>query len=461
MLDLDQRFQSQLAETGLLPASSRVLVAVSGGADSLALLLLLHDAAASMHLQLEAGHLDHALRAESSADADFVRETCCRLGIPLHREHRDVAAIARQEKGNLEEVARRERRDFLQAVARNRACAFVALGHHRDDQAETFLLRLLRGAGPTGLAGMRPQAGIFVRPLLGFSRDELRAYLREKGQGWREDPSNADTGLTRNRVRHELLPLLHQFNPRIDTRLSQLCTQFAADEAYWQAEMTRLLAAHGERSTDGLSLPRGLLPELPMAVAGRLVRAALGVVRGHLRQIEAGHVESILRLAVSPAAQAELDLPECWVAVRYHRLFVLRRPWGIPAWEPLEIRAEGLYPLPNGRTLRVALQDKMSGQGREVAEFSASSVPFPLHIRTVQPGDRLVPSGMKGSKKLQDLFVDAKLTREERAVAPLVVRDGEILWVVGMRRCRNYWPKGSGEKVLRLSVVPSAAEAAP
>ncbi|MEJ2470156.1 MAG: tRNA lysidine(34) synthetase TilS, partial [Desulfuromonadales bacterium] len=164
MSDLSKRFEYLLAETAVIPPGSRVLVAVSGGADSVALLLLLYEAAGRFSLQLEAGHLDHALRPESGADAEFVQELCSRLGIALHSERCDIAETAKAQKGNLEEVARMVRRDFLRTVARSRQCGLIALGHHRDDQVETFLLRLLRGAGPTGLSGMRMLSAEFVRP---------------------------------------------------------------------------------------------------------------------------------------------------------------------------------------------------------------------------------------------------------------------------------------------------------
>lgn len=422
----------------------------------MALLTLLHAAAGNLGLGLEAAHLDHGLRADSSEDADFVRELCQRLVLPLSCERRDVAAIANRQKGNLEEVARQERYAFLRTVAQNRACEFVALGHHRNDQAETFLMHLLRGTGITGLAGMRPNTGLFLRPLLGFDREELRAYLREKDLGWREDPTNADVGLTRNRIRHELLPLLHQFNPQIENRLSVLCERFAADESYWETETAQLLSDHAERIVGGLALPRKLLSELPSAAAGRLVRAALKAVRGDLRRFESGHVGSILRLAASRKPQAELGMPECWVAVRYKRLLICCHPPEVPDPAPVEIPEEGIYPLPDGRFLRVALVDHSSGEGRETVEFSAAKVAFPLLVRTVRPGDRLAPAGMAGSKKLQDFFVDAKLTHEERAITPLVVRGSEILWVVGMRRCRDYRPEETEEQVLRLSVGVTA-----
>ncbi len=454
MIELAKRFQSLLAETAMIPPGSRVLVAVSGGADSVALLLLLHAAAGKFSLHLEAAHLDHGLRLESSDDADFVRNLCGRLGVPLVVERRDVAGIALATRGNLEELARQERRDFLRTAAQTRQCALIALGHHQGDQAETLLLRLLRGAGPTGLSGMRMTSAGFVRPLLGFTRVEIHSYLRSQGEGWREDASNADCRLTRNRVRHELLPLLREFNPRIEARLAELCSLLAQDEAYWEDLVSQTLADHCRPQDSGLRLPRNLLLDAPAALAGRLVRAALRAVRGDLRQIASRHVADVLALAGGRAAQAGIDLPGCWVGRRYEWLLFSSAPPEIVEFTPVVIAGPGDFALPDGRSLNVSVDQNRSGaaEGRLNVEFAADAAPFPLLVRSARPGDRLRPEGMKGRKKLQDLFVDAKLTREQRAVQLLVARGDEILWVIGMRRCRGYHPAGESRKVLRLRV---------
>jgi len=295
---------------GVPPRGGTIVVGLSGGKDSVALL----DALASLRrrrgFRVVAAHLDHGLRPGSAEDASFCAALCERLDVPFRAGTADVRARAGRERGGLEQAARRERYAYLRRVRDEEHAAAIAVAHTRDDQAETLLLRLLRGAGATGLAGMRPRSGDIVRPLLAVSREDVLAHLRERGLEWREDPSNADTAHRRNRVRHELIPYLEaRFNPRIRAALARTAWLLADEAAHVRAEAESLLASIASEEHDALLLGRVALAEAPPAVARAALRQALARAGG-LAQVGALHVERVLQLARAKAPSGRrLPLP--------------------------------------------------------------------------------------------------------------------------------------------------------
>ncbi len=446
MLDSVSRF---IRRHALIAPGDRVLVAVSGGSDSIALLEILHRLASEWPLELAVAHLDHGLRSESAADAAYVAACCSRLGLPLETARINVRALAREQRGGLEAAAREARRDFLEQAAASRGCRVIALGQQRDDQAETVLERLLRGSAATGLAAMRPKCGPFVRPLLECSRQQLRDFLVGRGQGWREDASNADQAFTRNRIRHQLLPLLATFNPRIEERLSGLAARLGIEEAFWE----ELLSEHErELATpldDGLRLSVAALALLHPALRDRLLHRSLVRVRGSRQRLLAVHIEAVGRLLDDGLPQRELHLPGVRVLRRYDVLDLRRFPPPAAEGFHLILSAPGRYSIPGGMVLEAVLQPAVAGEGPWTAEFAAGQVPWPLTVRSFQPGDRIRLEG-GGRHRIKELLRAARLPREVRATLPLVIAD-EILWVPGLRRCPGRVPAGS-EEVLRLTL---------
>ncbi|HEX9185534.1 MAG TPA: tRNA lysidine(34) synthetase TilS [Vicinamibacteria bacterium] len=299
-----------LQASGLSLQGRTIVVGLSGGADSVALA----DALASLRrrrgFRLVAAHLDHRLRPASADDAAFCASLCATLDVPLRTGSSDVRGRAAREKGGLEQAARRERYAFLRAVRDDERAAAVVVAHTLDDQAETLLLRLLRGSGGTGLAGMRPRAGDLLRPLLAVSRAEVLGHLRERGLGWREDPSNADLAHRRNRVRHELLPYLEaRFNPGIRKVLARTALLLADEAAHLRSEAQALLDRIAREADGTLSLDRRPLAEAATPVARAALRLALQRAGG-LGQVGAVHVEKLLRLVRSKAPSGRrLPLP--------------------------------------------------------------------------------------------------------------------------------------------------------
>jgi tRNA(Ile)-lysidine synthase len=288
------------AAEGLIPADSSVLVAVSGGGDSVALLHLLRACARHRSIELVVAHLDHGLRRGSAGDRRFVERLAHELRLPCVAERLAVARDARRRDESLEEAARRVRREFLLRAASDRRCARIATGHTLDDQAETVLMRLVRGAGATALAGMAESGpGPFVKPLLGLERDELRRYLERRKLGYREDPSNLDLRFDRNRVRRRILPVLVQsLNPRAARHLVRASGALREDALLLDAlAEERLGEVCREEGADRLRLDADRLTALAPPIARRVARLALRRVGTDARRITSRHVEALLDLA--------------------------------------------------------------------------------------------------------------------------------------------------------------------
>jgi tRNA(Ile)-lysidine synthase len=299
-----------LQSAGAPPRGGTLVVGLSGGKDSVALTDALACLRRRRGFRVVAAHLDHGLRKDSAQDVAFCAALCESLDVPFRSGRADVRARAARERGGLEQAARRERYAYLRRVRDEEKAAAIAVAHTRDDQAETLLLRLVRGAGATGLSGMRPRAGDLLRPLLAVSREQVLAHLRERGLEWREDPTNADTAHRRNRVRHELLPYLEErFNPGIRAALARTASLLADEAAHVRAEADALLERIAHEEGEALSLGRAALAEAPTAVARAAIRQALARAGG-LAHVGALHVERVLQLARAKAPSGRrLPLP--------------------------------------------------------------------------------------------------------------------------------------------------------
>ncbi len=430
----------------------RVLVAVSGGVDSVVLLHLLKGVATELELTLEVAHLDHQIRPESVADATFVKNFCGDLNIPCHIENCDVVALAGAGRLSLEMAGRQARREFLGRIAGTVGADLVALAHHRDDQVETFLLRLVRGSGLSGLSAMRGQTGSWWRPLLNCSREQILGYAKGEKLGWVEDKSNRDSAFLRNRFRGQIVPLLRDINPKFDDRIATLTQQVQLEEDYWHQQVAQNFPPLIVSSHDGLRLDRPALLKIHPALRLRLLREALRQVRGNLQKIEAVHLRAVEGLVVNQRSQAQLDLPDSWVARRYETIWFkavapeLSTPFDLPLTIPGEIE------LPDGRMLHLSLQDEQGGESLHASEFSATELSQPLRVRSWMPGDRFAPQGMTGRKRLKRFFSDNQVELEERHRLPILICGEEILWLVGMRRSGQANANRDGGAILRVEL---------
>ena len=337
---------------------------------------------------------------------------------------------------NLEDAGRRARIAFLDEICATYGAAAVALAHHADDQAETVLMRLLRGSGMTGLSGMayRNSRG-YVRPLLDIPRSEIEQYLRGRGLTWREDASNSDTLYLRNRIRHELLPFLEGYNPAIRSCLAATAARIGDDEALLR-EVTEQAAAGACTMGEGeVVCSVAHLRTLHSALRRRVLRHALKQLTGTLEGVSQRHIDALSALIDSERPNLRLALPLGVAAVRaYDRLVCMKTGTVVPDTDgELLITEPGRYQLPSGGSLTIEvtsaatfLDDPCS------AYFDLSTTPFPWLARTFCPGDRMTPFGMSGRKKVKDIFIDRKIPVSERRCIPLLMCGADLIWVAGV-----------------------------
>jgi tRNA(Ile)-lysidine synthase len=428
-------------DTSRLKAGLRLAVGLSGGADSVALLRALAARSGELGLVLCAAHLHHGLRgAEADADEEFCRELVEGLGLPFHSVRVDLAAEARAAEGKevetLEEAGRRVRYRWFRELMAAGTVDAVATAHTLDDQAETVLAKFLRGAWTEGLGGIHPvmefAEGRILRPLLGTTRAEIEAYLGELGQGWREDSTNKHLTFTRNRIRHELLPVLEGWNPRLREHMAQMAELARDEEAWWQGELGRLGAqlllpgkpvrGGGRAGGDGLSIEVSRLGELAVAVQRRLLRHSAGQL-GAAPDFRA--TEALRMLALEGRAGQKLELAQGLRAERTHREIRLAAGGGTEAGAGRQEAApeyEGTVPgeidAPAfGVRLVLAVPGGDAGGGRRVT------------LRNWRAGDRVTLRYSSGPRKVKEVLERLRVTGTARSVWPVLEMDGRIVWM--------------------------------
>ncbi len=439
------------------------MVAISGGPDSVALLSILHQLRSSGKLTLSAVHCNYGLRgAESEEDQKFVEAFCRVLGVPLHV--RRVEFHTGGPKTSLQAEARDLRYRLMQEIAEKCGADRIAVGHTADDQAETILLWMLRGAGLTGLSGMPAfRDNKIIRPLYDIKRQEVLAYLRTAGLSFREDSSNFQMHYLRNRVRREVIPVLNRLVPSCVDALCKLADICREDDRYLDQQVNALSSSAVKRgSAGGWTIDCGFLLELPHAFQRRCIRNLFRQNDDQFRSPGIRTVDRIIHLASKKGSGSSLDVKGGRVVVGDRRL------WFVPfqAKETSYVgqphaRCQELLSVPgeliwSGTGQRLQVQQRTCTQigatpllGKNRILVDADRVSQPLMVRNWLPGDRFHPSGMGGhSKKLQDFFTDLKIPIAARSLIPLVVAPEGILWVVGYRQDGRWAPTAATERCL-------------
>jgi len=424
---------------GMLTRGDRVLVAVSGGADSVALLHVFRRLADEFDLTISVAHLDHGWRGEESTeDARFVQGVADEAGLEAILEHVDDAVFEAHGGLGREGAARIVRRSFLMETARSIKATRIALGHTATDRAETVLFNLTRGAGRAGIAGIPPVNGPFIRPLIGLTRDEVRDFAASEGLSWREDPTNEDVAFARNRIRHRVMPELVELNPRAVETICR-AADHAADAAHIERHLAQTLWPDVivlEEPND-IRLNRSALADLPREVLAVVLREAFFRARGDLDGIGRDHAEAVADLVHGGREHADAHLPRLYARAEGETITLSTAPFpSSPAWEfPLDLGDADLPQL--GLTLALEIVDrdacKIDADDRAVEAADADCIRLPLSLRNRRVGDRFTPLGMEFPIKLKDFLINERIPYSERDDVPLLCDRERILWVVGRR----------------------------
>jgi len=442
-----------------------LLVAVSGGADSVCLLHVLINLREELNLNLHVAHLDHGLRGvEAEADATYVTRLASRLGVPATIEKRDVTAYKQEHRLSTEEAAREVRYRFLAETAASIGSDMVAVGHTGDDQVETVLMHLVRGSGTRGLVGLRPlnrwqspggPAITVIRPLLGVSRRETEAYCRRHRLAARTDTSNLSLSPLRNRIRLELLPLLREYNPRVAEAVLRTAAIVADDLAFIDAETERLWKKVADMRQNTVVLDRDAFGRLPPLIKRNLLRLSIERLIGGLKDIEARHIEVVMEALDKPAGK-RLTLPDGLIfAIEYDRYLLTTEPAALSPLPVLEgeyrLNIQGQTRLP-GWLVSAAFVDPppMAEKNKLVTYVDLEKTGRLLLVRSRRRGDRFMPAGLGHEKKLGVFMIDARIPQAWRDRVPVVCSPQQIVWVAGYRLDERARVTPETEKVLRL-----------
>jgi len=419
----------------MLRGGEAVLVAVSGGPDSVALLDVLYALRESLGLTLTAVHVHHGLRPEADAEADGVRRLCEHLDVSCHVER--VTVRREPPWDGLEAESRRARHAALERVARVVGAGRIATGHTADDQAETVLMRLLQGAGPRGLGGIAPARGLLIRPLIETRRSAIEEYLRERGLAWAEDPSNRDPRFLRTRIRHDLLPFMAELTgASVVEALGRSAAAARAVVADLEERARADLARLATRDGAGISLDVGALAERPLELAAEMLRQAAALL-GETRPLRGPAQRALRRLLAEAPRRRAARLGRLAVERSGRRLRVgpvalpalVTRAWPVPG--ALELPEIGAW---LGAHIVARAGDYAVPREPGRAAFDADALPSALAVRARRRGDLFSPFGAPALRRLKSFLIDAGVPRWQRARTPLVEAGGEIIWVAGIRR---------------------------
>lgn len=472
---LFHKVKTAICEHHMLNHGDGVIVGVSGGADSVALLYTLLHLKPELKIDIAAAHLNHGLRgSDSDADARFVGKLCKKLDISLFSKKVDVQAFKKKWGRSLEETSRIIRYEFFSSLLTDNPYQKIALGHHMDDNVELVFMNLIRGSGATGISGIPPaRDNQFIRPLYNLTRREIEAFLEENRINHMVDESNQDQAFLRNRIRHELLPFIKdRYNPNIVAGLHRF-TEIMREEEAWLDRSARSFynKCRIEENENKIFLSVDRLNKLHLAVKRRVLRIAIKSIKGKLRRISFTHIDDAVRLLESDDPSSEICLPQGTRIYRcYGKLIVSNGGAGSekktgPHRHPITpVKFSYKVNRPCGSRITVDIPEVgarikfyeinvtdvtgLHHTERHKAFFDLKKLLFPLMVRNIEPGDRFTPFGMTGSQKVKSFFINNKIPRLQRKKTPVVLSGTKIIWLAGFRIDESFKIEDKAPRIL-------------
>ncbi|MEA1939094.1 MAG: tRNA lysidine(34) synthetase TilS [Candidatus Caldatribacteriota bacterium] len=473
---LEEKAFNTIKRFNMLSFNDKVLIGVSGGPDSISLLMFLLSLKEKYHLSIYIAHLNHMLRGkESDKDADFVKKIAKGLNLSCEIKNYDLYKFYKNRSLSLEEAAREYRYRFYMETAKKFGTNKIALGHSSDDQAETVLMRIIRGSGLEGLMGIPPVRGNIIRPLIECTREEIEEYCQKHKIKYRIDSSNKTSVYFRNKIRLELLPLLsRKYNKNIKDNLLRLRNIVSEASGYLQEKTeTSFMQIIKEENKDRIIIDLKKLKVLPLALKRRVIRKAIKTVKGNLFSISFKHIYQILKLTDYQLGEKKLNLPEELKIIKvYNELIIYKEKRGtghkyktpafwehylsVPGKERIKLLGVTIeIKVFNSREIDPSEYDRREKSNSEFAEFiDFDKVKFPIKIRNRRFGDKFYPINMNGLKKVKKFFIDKKISKRQRNLIPLLVDSKEkILWIAGMRLDDRVKIKANTKKILYVKLA--------
>ncbi|GAB6184335.1 tRNA lysidine(34) synthetase TilS [Thermodesulfovibrio hydrogeniphilus] len=464
-MNIVDKVKNTVEKFNMLSLNDHVLVGLSGGPDSVCLLNILKLFKQQYKLKISAAYIDHGLRPEDvPKEIEFCKKMCEELDIPFYTQSIPVKDFARQEKINIQEAARILRYGALDQISLNIKAHKIAVAHNADDQAETVIMRLLRGAGPAGLSGIPPVRKKIIRPLIEVERAEIENFLKEKNIPYIIDPSNESLKYLRNKIRHTLMPIIKSIQPHATKIISRTADILREENDYINVAVTKALMRLMSRKTDyKVELFVNPMEVLNVVILRRALRVAIDSVK-NLKGIDFEHIEQIITLIKKGKPGDRIYLPKGIRAIKgYSTLIITSEPpkklstYTIDQPQEIFLEEASLSLSIKEFELNQLNQDLQAlnfGDGKKIAYIDADKIKFPLIVRCRRPGDYFYPFGFGKRKKLQDFFVDEKIPRDERDIVPIIESEGKIVFIAGYRLDDRFKIGDNTKRCLEIKVIP-------